>query len=456
VSERARTRRHGRLFWRVYLHGLLLLLLVALATGVVGYALRRASGAWHERGRGPATYAGARVAELSHDPAGLRAELARWREAFGMEASVYGPDGAVRASTAEPPLDPALAGEPPPRDGPVRLRRHGFGWAVPLPDGGLLLVAGGPHEPDPLRGLAFIGAVLAALALGSIPLARSIAAPVERLTAAARALGSGDLSARAGVRGGAEVGELGRAFDEMADRLERLVRGEQELLANVSHELRTPLARIRVALELAAEGDVAKARRYLAEIGTDLDELDRLVEDVLAAARLDLAAGGGPAWPLTRTPVDLDVVLAEAAARFREANPGRALDLALPATLPAVDGDAALLRRLVANLLDNAAKYSEPPAPVTLAAQARAGGVELEVRDRGIGIDAADLSRVFTPFFRTDRSRARGTGGVGMGLALARRIAEAHGGTIAVESPPGEGTTFRVKLPANDAATAHA
>jgi len=449
-----KTRRHGRLFWRVYLHGLLLLFLVALATGVVGHALRRADAGWHQRGRGAATYAGARVSELSRDPAALRAELARWREAFRMEASVYGPDGAVRATSVEPPIDPALAGDTPRPDRPVRLRRHGFGWAVPLDDGGLLLVAGDPPEPDPLRGLAFIGAVLAALALGSIPLARSIAAPVERLTAAARALGSGDLSARAGVKGRAEVGELGRAFDEMAERLERLVRGEQELLANVSHELRTPLARIRVALELAAEGDVAKARRYLTEIGTDLDELDRLVEDVLAAARLDLAAGGGPAWPLTRAPVDLDVVLAEAAARFREANPGRALDLALPATLPAVDGDASLLRRLVANLLDNAAKYSEPPAPVTLAAAAREGGVELEVRDRGIGIDAADLSRVFTPFFRTDRSRARGTGGVGMGLALARRIAEAHGGTIAVESPPGEGTTFRVSLPANGTARA--
>ncbi|ABS25090.1 cell wall metabolism sensor histidine kinase WalK [Anaeromyxobacter sp. Fw109-5] len=443
----APARRHGRLFWRIYLHGLLLLFLVALATASVGWALRQ-GGSFHERGSGAASYAASRVAELSGEPARLRDELARWRESFGLDASVYGPDGALRATSVEPPLDPGLA-ESPPRDRPVRLRRHGFGRAVPLADGGLLLIAGGPREPDPLRGLAFIGAVLAALALGSIPLARSIAAPIERLTVAARALGSGDLSARAGVKGRGEVGELGRAFDEMAERLERLVRGEQELLANVSHELRTPLARIRVALELAAEGDVDRARRFLAEIGTDLDELDRLVEDVLAAARLDLAAGGGPAWPVTRARVDLDVVLAEAAARFREAHPARTLDLLLPESLPAVDGDAALLRRLVANLLDNAAKYSEPPAPVALAAGARDGGIELEVRDQGIGIDPDDLSRVFTPFFRTDRSRARGTGGVGMGLALARRIAEAHGGTITVESTPGRGTTFRVVLPAS-------
>ncbi|WP_242346832.1 sensor histidine kinase [Anaeromyxobacter terrae] len=450
---RARRRRHGRLFWRVYLHGLLLLFLVALATAAVGWALRRASG-FQERAGGAAAYAGSRVDELSKDPARLRAELARWREAFTLDASVYGPDGALRATNVEPPLDPALAGVPPPRDHPVRLRRHGFGRAVPLEDGGLLLIAGGPASPDPLRGLAFIGAVLAALALGSIPLARSIVAPIERLTVAARALGSGDLSARAGVTGRAEVGELGRAFDEMAERLERLVRGEQELLANVSHEIRTPLARIRVALELAAEGDVERARRFLGEIGTDLDELDRLVEDVLAAARLDLAAGGGPAWPLSRARVELDGVLAEAAARFREANPGRLLELVLPESLPEVDGDAALLRRLVANLLDNAAKYSEPPAPVTLAAVSAGGGVEIEVRDRGIGIDAEDLPRVFTPFFRTDRSRARGTGGVGMGLALARRIAEAHGGTIDVESTPGVGTTLRVRLPAAPGAAA--
>jgi signal transduction histidine kinase len=225
------------------------------------------------------------------------------------------------------------------------------------------------------------------------------------------------------------------------------VRGEQELLANVSHEIRTPLARIRVALELAAEGDLDRARRYLAEIGADLAELDQLVDDVLAAARLDLAAGGGPAWPVTRAPVALVGVLAEAAERFREAHPARLLEMAVPAALPPLDGDASLLRRLFANLLDNAAKYSEAPAPVKLAARAVDGAVEIEVRDRGIGIEAADLPRLFTPFFRTDRSRARGTGGVGLGLALAKRIAEAHRGTITVESTPGEGATFRVRLP---------
>ena len=233
----------------------------------------------------------------------------------------------------------------------------------------------------------------------------------------------------------------------MAERLERLVRSEQELLANVSHELRTPLARIRVALELAAEGDAERARRHLEGMGADLSELDRLVEDVLAAARLDLASGAS-GFHVARARVDVPALLAEVARRFAGEHPGRALDVAAAPSLPAVDGDAPLLRRLLANLLDNAAKYSEPPAHVTLAARDEDGALVLEVRDRGIGVDAADLPRLFTPFFRTDRSRARGTGGVGLGLALARRIAEAHGGSIQVESAPGEGTTVRVKLPA--------
>jgi signal transduction histidine kinase len=146
--------------------------------------------------------------------------------------------------------------------------------------------------------------------------------------------------------------------------------------------------------------------------------------------------------------VDLASLAADAAERFRGAHEGRTLEVAAEDGLPAVTGDAALLRRLLVNLLDNAAKYSEPPAPVTMAVRRADGAAIIEVRDFGIGIAPEDLPRLFTPFFRTDRSRARGTGGTGLGLALAKRIAEAHGGTISAESAPGEGTVFRVRLPA--------
>jgi signal transduction histidine kinase len=211
------------------------------------------------------------------------------------------------------------------------------------------------------------------------------------------------------------------------------------------------MARIRVALELAAEGDLEKARRHLAGIGADLDELDRLVEDVLAAARLDRMAGslGGSALPLERAPVDVKELVSDTVDRFQERNPNRTVEVSLPDDLASVVllGDSTLLRRLLANLLDNAGKYSEPETPITLRVLRAKEEVSIEVSDDGIGIDPEDLPRLFTPFFRTDRSRARGTGGTGLGLALVKRIAEAHGGTVAAESEVGKGTVFRVRLP---------
>ncbi|MCM2334486.1 MAG: ATP-binding protein, partial [Anaeromyxobacteraceae bacterium] len=184
----------------------------------------------------------------------------------------------------------------------------------------------------------------------------------------------------------------------------------------------------------------------LGEIGEDLAELERLVEEILAAARLDLAGGGG--LPLHRAPLDVRALLDDAAARFRSRHEGRVLEVEAADPLPGPEADAALLRRLLGNLLDNAAKYSDDGAPVVLAARGEAGALVLEVRDAGIGVAEEDLPRLFTPFFRTDRSRARGTGGVGLGLALARRIAEAHGGAIAAARLEGGGMAFRVTLPA--------
>lgn len=435
---------HGFLFWRIYGHGLVLLVLVALAMAAVAYGLRgRIMPREPER---MALYVAARVDERSASPEGVAAELRELRDGLGLETTVYGPSGELRASTGAraDPLEPAQVAEL--GEGPVLAPGRHFTLAARLPGaGGYVLVTPGPRSHSYARTAAFLAALLLVLAIGSYPTARSIASPLERLTDAAKRLGEGDLSVRAGLRARGEVGDLARGFDEMAERLQRLVRAERELLANVSHELRTPLARIRVALELAAEGDHEKARRYLSEIGDDLAELDGLVEEILTAARL---TGAGPSGlPVHRAPLELGALLGELAARFRAADPERSLGVEIAEGLPSVDADAPLLRRLVDNLLDNARKYSEPGAPVTLAARADPGAVVIEVRDRGIGVDAADLPHLFTPFFRTDKSRARGTGGVGLGLTLAKRIAEAHGGTIAAESRPGEGTTIRVTLP---------
>jgi signal transduction histidine kinase len=295
----------------------------------------------------------------------------------------------------------------------------------------------------------FLVSVAVAIVL-SVFFAGTVARPLRALAGEARALVDGRGRLRGRFRGSLrrdEIGELARAFDEMADRLQRLVEGQRELLANVSHELRTPLARLRVTLGLAAESEPAEAARRLKEAEADLEELERLVGDVLAAARLDATGGFG----LRREPLEAAELLERAAARFRRLHPQRVLELDAASGALRLDADPRLLDRVLDNLLDNAAKYSDSSSAIELSLAEAEGGAAIAVRDRGIGIAAADLERVFTPFFRGDRSRARDTGGAGLGLALSRRIVAAHGGRIALESRPGEGTTVRVLLPAKAA-----
>jgi signal transduction histidine kinase len=216
----------------------------------------------------------------------------------------------------------------------------------------------------------------------------------------------------------------------MAERVERLVHGQRELLANVSHELRLPLARIRVALALLPRDGDAEGR--LRDVETDLGELERLIEDVLTTARLD-------ATGLPRHPVAVDVAALLAELRERAAHDpvaaGKAVEVA-PGPAPALTADPALLKRALWNLVENAAKYGAPP--ITLAARRDGDLVRLSVTDQGEGIAPAERERVLAPFYRLDRARTpsapgQAPHGFGLGLTLARRVAEVHGGRIVIE-----------------------
>jgi two-component system OmpR family sensor kinase len=297
--------------------------------------------------------------------------------------------------------------------------RPGFPWSYVLPLGAMILV---------LVGIA------------SVWFSRRLARPLDQLAQAARQFGSGDTAARANLMLADEVGDVGRAFDEMADRTARVLRSQRQLMGDVSHELRTPLARIRVALELAAE-DPAAAKDVLSDVGTDLDEIDQLIGDILTTARLD-----GDHVKIDREPTSLVELAERATRRFAARHPRRTLERELGEDR-AIQCDPLLLRRALDNLLDNAAKYSEAGTPVTLAIQPNGTTVAFEIVDRGIGMSAAELDCAFTPFWRADDSRARKTGGVGLGLALARRIARAHGGDVTLASHPGQGTTARLEVP---------
>lgn len=285
--------------------------------------------------------------------------------------------------------------------------------------------------------------LVAALLLG-----RSITRPLDRILRTSRALADGDLSARVGLSRRDELGALASTLDHMAERISTLLRARTELLALVSHELRTPLSRIRVALDLAAEGDIDRARRALSSIGLDLTELERLLGDTLTYTRLELVERGGEETPLDLEELDPTPFVHEAAERFRHAFPERALQVELDADLPLLVADRVLLMRVVLNLLDNAAKYGPTEPPVRLRATHEPGRLTLEVTDAGEALDPADIARLFEPFFRA-RGAQRGatTDGLGLGLTLCRRVVEAHGGTITAESASGHGTTLRVTLP---------
>jgi signal transduction histidine kinase len=299
----------------------------------------------------------------------------------------------------------------------------GFPWGFVLPLGaGVLLVVG----------------------LATLWFSRRLVQPLDALASAARKFGSGDTAARAKLHRDDELGDVGRAFDDMADRTAALISSQRQLMGDVSHELRTPLARIRVALELAAE-DPTAAKDVLTDVGTDLDEIDQLIEDILTTARLDAEQAA-----IKRQPISVGELTDRAIQRFKAKYPQRTLDSSIDDGERALECDAVLLRRAIDNLLDNAAKYSDAALPVKLAVHPNAKAVSFEIVDRGVGMSKEELERAGTPFWRADHSRARKTGGVGLGLALARRIARAHGGDVHLDSAPGRGTTARLSIPLED------
>jgi two-component system OmpR family sensor kinase len=284
--------------------------------------------------------------------------------------------------------------------------------------------------------------------IGALITARWIVLPIERLSRTARALGSGDLQARSRLDRADEIGELGHRFDEMAERITGLLVTEKELLANVAHELRTPLTRIGVALDLANEGDSEAARASLIEIAVDVSELETIVDDILTAMRFELAPGKVPAQlPLRRAILPASEIAAAAADRLRARHPERPLEVT--GTGGDIYVDPVLFRRVIDNLLENAHKYTpDTSSPIELALAREGRDVVFEVRDRGVGISSEDLPRIFTAFFRSERSRSRETGGVGLGLTLAKRLVEAHDGAIDVTSTIHVGTQIRVSIPA--------
>ncbi|MFT5456191.1 MAG: two-component system OmpR family sensor kinase [Myxococcota bacterium] len=298
---------------------------------------------------------------------------------------------------------------------------HGRAEAGPrvgLSDGRTVAVAF-PHRADRRWRFALWLCVIAlAIGVGCWPLVRRLGGRLERLTAGVGAWGD-DLGARVPVEGKDEIAAVATAFNASADRVQRLVEGQRRTLASVSHELRSPLARIRMALELLDDGSESE---LVADAVRDVEELDLTVGDLLQVGRLH----GGV--PVAHEDVDLRALADAAAERFGAAVSGAGT----------WSGDPRLLRRLLRNLLENAARHGAPPIEVTVSP------TELAVADRGPGIPEVERDRVFEPFHRPSGHAEGRDGGVGLGLFLVREIAAAHGATVRVEARDGGGTVVRV------------
>jgi two-component system OmpR family sensor kinase len=355
--------------------------------------------------------------------------------------TMFDANGNVFLTTVEPPLPGPTADEMK----TATADKWAIDWhrIVVRSDDGKAIGVYVPNNPGfPWLFVLPLGAGVLLVVFGAtVWFSRRLVRPLETLATTARRFGEGDIAARAELHRDDELGDVGRAFDDMASRTSALIYAQRQLMADVSHELRTPLARIRVALELAAE-DPGAAKDVLTDVGTDLDEIDKLIEDILTTARLDAAE-----TVLKREPISVGEIADRAAARFVARHPGRELEKRVDDSERAIECDPVLLRRALDNLLDNAAKYSDKTAPVKLAVHPNGEAIAFEIVDRGVGMTKDELANAGTPFWRADSSRARRTGGVGLGLALARRIARAHGGDVSLDSTPGRGTTARLQIP---------
>ena len=292
------------------------------------------------------------------------------------------------------------------------------------------------RTPYGFAGMLALMGLTAALAL--YPVVRRLTKRLEALQQGVQRWGEGDLSVRVAAVGDDEVADLSRRFNAAAERIQNLLAAQKSLLANASHELRSPLARIRMGLELmdAPAASAVVRERTRQEILRNMAELDQLIDEILLASRLDAhEADMG-----TVEAVELVGLCAEECARVDA-------QLQLPEGVAAleVQGVSKLLRRMVRNLLENAARHgrSGQQDPVVLSLRADGPELLLQVRDHGPGVPAAYREHIFEPFFRLPGVSER-AGGVGLGLALVKSIAERHGWRVGCDDAPGGGACFSV------------
>ncbi len=290
--------------------------------------------------------------------------------------------------------------------------------------------------------LAGVIAIVVAIVVGCL-FARALAAPIRRITNAAKALKEGDYSARTGMKGNDEIARLGNMFDLMADSVEQNRKLERRLVTDVAHELRTPLMAIQSTVEAMIDGVFEPDEERLETLNSEVRRLSRLVDALLKLSRLESRTK-----PIERKKVDLTEMLSAVVSTHQAYINEEGLSLEFQYDPHVyVYGDADLLRQATANLISNAVRYT--PEGGTITVMAKKGDLmgQIVVRDTGIGLSPEEAKMVFQRFWRADPGRARATGGLGIGLSVVKEIVEQHNGWVRVEGRPNEGSCFTIYIP---------
>jgi len=287
-------------------------------------------------------------------------------------------------------------------------------------------------------------AVLVGVALGFL-FSWLITGPMRQLTLAARKVAAGDFSYRVSQKTDDEIGEVSDAFNTMAEQLEQKEKSRRQFLADIAHELRNPLSIVQGNLEAWLDGVITPAPEQVASVYDETVLLSRLVTDLR-----DLSLAEAGQLKLSQSATELgEFILAQIASVQSRCQEKRiSIDAELPDGLPSVFIDRDRIRQVLHNLIDNALRYTRAGGTIKIGASDKTPGwVTVSVSDSGSGITAEDLPHVFDHFYKADRSRQRGHGGAGIGLAMVKRLVELHGGAVWVESRKGKGSTFFFTLP---------
>lgn len=300
---------------------------------------------------------------------------------------------------------------------------------------------------DSLLAAAVSAGILAFLL--SIWMARRLTRPLREMTQVAQVMERGELNQRVSIRSRDEIGRLGKAFNHLASRLQKQEKLRKTLTANLAHELRTPLATIQSYIEAFQDGVWAADERNMASVYEEVQRLTRLVDDLEA-----LSAAESSYFTLDKKEVDLRELVEKVLAKVKPLFEEKGVSLAFVGEniRPKLRIDTDRVSQILLNLLSNALKFTPGDGKVTISLKKTNGELRIGVKDTGMGIPEEDLPYIFERFYRGKKGRSGGVNGSGIGLTIARELAEAHGGRIQVQSVVGQGSEFTLVLPANDKA----